>query len=94
LEHQNDTHTRGAALQMREVLNTVMRRDLRFVDDEMMPYYQDVCDHVLRATEWTDWRLRRLLLLSRRQSLHVSSGALLARNDTPRPAGDCHPEYP
>jgi magnesium transporter len=39
---------------MREVVNTVMRRDLHLADDGMMPYYQDVYDHVLRATEWTD----------------------------------------
>jgi magnesium transporter len=39
---------------MREVVNTVMRRDLHVVHDEIMPYYQDVYDHVLRATEWTE----------------------------------------
>lgn len=45
---------RRIVLPMREVLNTVMRRDLHHVDDELMPYYQDVYDHVLRATEWTE----------------------------------------
>ena len=35
---------------MREVLNTLMRRDVGCVDGELMPYYQDVYDHVLRAT--------------------------------------------
>jgi magnesium transporter len=45
---------RRVVLPMREVLNTVMRRDLRHVDEELMPYYQDVYDHVLRATEWTE----------------------------------------
>ena len=39
---------------MREVVNTLMRRDLGLVPDEMTPYYQDVYDHVLRATEWTE----------------------------------------
>ncbi|HYJ74792.1 MAG TPA: CorA family divalent cation transporter, partial [Kineosporiaceae bacterium] len=39
---------------MREVVNTMMRRDLGLVPDELMPYYQDVYDHVLRATEWTE----------------------------------------
>ena len=39
---------------MREVVNSLMRRDLHVVDDEMAPYYQDVYDHVLRATEWTE----------------------------------------
>jgi magnesium transporter len=45
---------RRVVLPMREVLNTLMRRDLRLANDELMPYYQDVYDHVLRATEWTE----------------------------------------
>lgn len=45
---------RRVVLPMREVLNTLMRRDLRHVSEEMAPYYQDVYDHVLRATEWTE----------------------------------------
>jgi magnesium transporter len=39
---------------MREVVNSLMRRDLHVARDEMTPYYQDVYDHVLRATEWTE----------------------------------------
>jgi magnesium transporter len=45
---------RRVVLPMREVLNTVMRRDLRHVNEDLMPYYQDVYDHVLRAAEWTE----------------------------------------
>ena len=45
---------RRVVIPMREVVNTVMRRDLHIVSDDMMPYYQDVYDHVLRATEWTE----------------------------------------
>jgi magnesium transporter len=45
---------RRVVLPMREVVNSVMRRDLHVVDDAMVPYYQDVYDHVLRATEWTE----------------------------------------
>src|SRR6202020_677942 len=45
---------RRIVLPMREVLNTLMRRDVHVVDNELMPYYQDVYDHVLRATEWTE----------------------------------------
>jgi magnesium transporter len=45
---------RRVVLPMREVLNTVMRRDLRQIDEDLLPYYQDVYDHVLRATEWTE----------------------------------------
>ena len=45
---------RRVVIPMREVVNTVMRRDLHLVGDDMAPYYQDVYDHVLRAAEWTD----------------------------------------
>jgi magnesium transporter len=45
---------RQKVLPMREVVNSLMRRDLDLVDPELMPYYQDVYDHVLRATEWTE----------------------------------------
>src|SRR6266849_9922535 len=39
---------------MREVVNALMRRDLHVVEDHLMPYYQDIYDHVLRASEWTE----------------------------------------
>jgi magnesium transporter len=45
---------RRVVVPMREVVNAVMRRDLHIVNDDMTPYYQDVYDHVLRATEWTE----------------------------------------
>jgi magnesium transporter len=45
---------RRVVLPMREVVNSVMRRDIHLVDPQMSPYYQDVYDHVLRATEWTE----------------------------------------
>jgi magnesium transporter len=45
---------RRVVLPMREVINSVMRRDLHVIDPEMTPYYQDVYDHVLRATDWTE----------------------------------------
>jgi magnesium transporter len=45
---------RRVVLPMREVVNTLLRRDLDVVDDRMAPYYQDVYDHVLRAAEWTE----------------------------------------
>src|SRR6266511_4022881 len=45
---------RRVVLPMREVVNTLLRRDLGVVDDTMGPYFQDVYDHVLRATEWTE----------------------------------------
>ena len=45
---------RRVVIPMREVVNTVMRRDLHIVKENLIPYYQDVYDHVLRATEWTE----------------------------------------
>ena len=45
---------RRVVLPMREVVNTLMRRDVKLVTEEMTPYFQDVYDHVLRATEWTE----------------------------------------
>jgi magnesium transporter len=45
---------RRVVLPMREVVNSLMRRDLEILDAGMGPYYQDVYDHVLRATEWTE----------------------------------------
>jgi magnesium transporter len=47
-------HLRRLVLPMREVVNALMRRDLHIVDDHLVPYYQDVYDHVLRVSEWTD----------------------------------------
>jgi magnesium transporter len=45
---------RRVVLPMREVVNALLRRDLHVVNDRMAPYYQDIYDHVLRATEWTE----------------------------------------
>ena len=46
---------RRFVLPMREVVNSLMRRgELDVVSDALTPYYQDVYDHVLRATEWTE----------------------------------------
>jgi len=45
---------RRVVLPMREVVNTLMRRDVGLVHAEMTPYFQDVYDHVLRVAEWTE----------------------------------------
>jgi magnesium transporter len=45
---------RRVVLPMREVVNSLLRRDLGLVEPELVPYYQDLYDHVLRATEWTE----------------------------------------
>jgi magnesium transporter len=45
---------RRVVLPTREVVNALMRRDSELVDDALIPYYQDVYDHVLRAADSTD----------------------------------------
>lgn len=45
---------RRITMPMREVVNGLMRRDVCDIDAELMPYYQDLYDHLLRASEWTD----------------------------------------
>ncbi|NEA28937.1 magnesium transporter CorA family protein [Actinomadura bangladeshensis] len=51
---KNLAKMRRIALPMREVLNTLLRRDLRLVPAPLVPYFQDVYDHTLRVGEWTD----------------------------------------
>jgi magnesium transporter len=46
---------RRAILPMREVINTIMRRAM--ADDqppELVPYFEDLYDHAVRAAEWTE----------------------------------------
>jgi magnesium transporter len=45
---------RRIVIPMREVVNALMRRDLHVVTEDLIPYYQDVYDNVLRAAEWTE----------------------------------------
>jgi magnesium transporter len=44
---------RRVVLPMREVLNTLTRRDTE-MPDPLRPYFDDLYDHVLRAAEWTE----------------------------------------
>lgn len=66
---------RRVVLPMREVVNSVLRRDLGLVDSAMQPYYQDVYDHVLRAAEWTD-SLRDLVTTILETNLTLQSNRL------------------
>jgi magnesium transporter len=68
---------RRVVLPMREVVNALMRRDLHLVDEPLMPYFQDVYDHVLRASEWTD-SLRDLVTTVRETQLNLQSNRLNA----------------
>jgi magnesium transporter len=44
---------RRAILPMREVVNTLTRRDSA-LPEPLRPYFEDLYDHVLRAAEWTE----------------------------------------
>lgn len=66
---------RRIVLPMREVVNTIMRRDHHIVDDVLTPYFQDVYDHVLRASEWTE-SLRDLVTTIRETQLNIQSNRL------------------
>jgi hypothetical protein len=60
----------------REVLNSLLRRDLHTVGEAMTPpYYQDVYDHVLRATEWTE-SLRDLIATTVETNLTVQANRM------------------
>jgi magnesium transporter len=66
---------RRLVLPMREVVNSLLRRDLGLVDEAMGPYFQDVYDHVLRATEWTE-SLRDLVSTILETNLTIQSNRL------------------
>ncbi|MEU4471085.1 magnesium transporter CorA family protein [Micromonospora sp. NPDC023888] len=66
---------RRVVLPMREVLNSLLRRDLHVVDEVMTPYYQDVYDHVLRVTEWTE-SLRDLVATTVETNLTIQANQM------------------
>ena len=66
---------RRVVLPMREVVNTLMRHDLELVPGDLMPYYHDLYDHVLRATEWTE-SLRDLVISILETNLTVQGNRL------------------
>ncbi|MBG0827233.1 magnesium transporter CorA family protein [Planomonospora sp. ID67723] len=45
---------RRMAIPMREIVGSLLRRGGEVIDPVLVPYYQDVYDHTLRAAEWTD----------------------------------------
>ncbi|HUE95916.1 MAG TPA: magnesium/cobalt transporter CorA [Longimicrobiaceae bacterium] len=53
-------HVRRVLAPQRDVVSLLVRRDLPFIRAELLPYFQDVHDHILRATEEVD-TLRDLL---------------------------------
>ncbi|MFL6127282.1 magnesium transporter CorA family protein [Actinophytocola sp.] len=62
---------RHVSVPMREVVSTLVRR----ADAPMTPYFQDIYDHVLRVTEWTD-SLRDLIATFRETQLSLQSNRL------------------
>ena len=45
---------RRVATPMREVINPIVRQEAPIIGGVMMPYYQDIYDHVMRAADWID----------------------------------------
>ncbi|MET1074503.1 MAG: magnesium transporter CorA family protein [Umezawaea sp.] len=45
---------RRVELPMADVVGALLRTDDNIVTDELRPYFQDVNDHVLRVTDWTE----------------------------------------
>ncbi|MEV5735017.1 magnesium transporter CorA family protein [Streptomyces sp. NPDC052292] len=66
---------RRVVLPMREVVNGLMRPGLHLISDPLVPYYQDVYDHVLRATEWTE-SLRDLVASVMETNLSVQANSM------------------
>ncbi|HVK23011.1 MAG TPA: magnesium transporter CorA family protein [Actinokineospora sp.] len=66
---------RRVVLPMREVASSLMRRDVQLVHDALVPYYQDLYDNVLRATEWTE-SLREVVATIRETQLNVQGNRL------------------
>lgn len=52
--HKSLVLLRRAIVPMRDMVNTLLRRDLEMVTADLAPFYQDISDHVLRAAEWTE----------------------------------------
>lgn len=62
---------------MRDVANTLLRRDIEIVDDATVPYYQDLYDHLVRVLDQLDV-YRDLLATVLDARLTVASNSLNA----------------
>lgn len=45
---------RRAAVPMREVINPLLKHNGEILENDMLPYYQDLYDHIMRVADWTD----------------------------------------
>ncbi|HEX5724555.1 MAG TPA: magnesium/cobalt transporter CorA [Longimicrobiaceae bacterium] len=59
----------------RELLSSLLRRDLPFLSPELMPYFQDVYDHAMRAVEEID-TMRDLLSVAIEGHISLASNQL------------------
>jgi len=66
---------RRVAIPMREVLNPMVKRESDFIGDHMMPYFQDVYDHIIRVGDWTD-SLRDLVTTLLETNLTIQSNQM------------------
>jgi magnesium transporter len=69
------TGLRRVVLPMREVVAPLTRGEHDLVDGPLAPYYQDILDHVRRASDWTD-SLREQLTTIRETQLAVQGNRL------------------
>jgi len=51
---QHLVHFRRSVAPGRDVVGTLIRRDLPFLSPDLLPYFQDVHDHLIRVTEGID----------------------------------------
>lgn len=61
----------------RDVANTLLRRDVGLIDDEAVPYYQDLYDHLVRVLDQLDL-YRDLVAAALDANLSVTSNTLNA----------------
>jgi magnesium transporter len=75
LMHKSLGQLRRKVAPMREVLTPLMRRDSAVYDERMVPYFQDVLDHVLWASEQVE-SLRDLVATIRDTQLNLQGNRM------------------
>lgn len=66
---------RRLVVPMRDVMNVVVRRDIEVLTDDLLPYFQDVYDHLIRITDSIDTQ-RELLTNALEANLSVISNRM------------------
>jgi magnesium transporter len=75
LLRKNLVMLRRVEMPMADVVSALLRKDQNVVDDALRPYFQDVYDHVLRVTDWTE-SLREMTTTLRETQLTVQGNVL------------------